>query len=56
MYFTTELRQMVSHDIVKIISKLKKRLIILKILYILKIEVNVCRLLMVRDINNSVRK
>lgn len=47
---------MVSHDIVKIISKLKKRLIILKILYILKIEVNVCRLLMVRDINNSVRK
>ena len=47
---------MVSHDIVKIISKLKNRLIILKILYILKIEVNVCRLLMVRGINNSVRK
>ena len=47
---------MVSYDIVKNISNLKNRLIILKILYILKLEVNVYRLLMVRDINDSVRK
>lgn len=57
LYFMAELRQMMSHNIVKNISKnLKNRLIISKILYILNIEVNVCRLLMVRDINNSVRK
>lgn len=34
----------------------QNRLTILNVLYILNIEVNVCRLLMVRDINNSVRK
>ena len=56
MYFATELRQMVSYDIVKIFLSLKNRLIILKILYILKLEVNVYRLLMVRDISDSVRK
>ena len=57
LYFVAELRQMMSHNIVKNISKnLKNRLIISKILYILNIGVNVCRLLMVRDINNSVRK
>ena len=53
---------MVSHDIVKNISKrriflnLKNRLLNSEELYILRIEVNVCRLLMVRGINNSVRK
>lgn len=31
-------------------------MILLEILYILELEVNVCRLLMVRGINNSVRK
>lgn len=47
---------MMSHDIVKNISKLKNRLLNSEKLYILRIEVNVCRLLMVRGINNSVRK
>ena len=47
---------MVSLDIVKNISKLKNRLLNSEKLYLLRIEVHVCRLLMVRDINNSVRK
>lgn len=40
----------------KIYLILKNKLILLEILYILELEVNVCRLLMVRGINNSVRK
>ena len=47
---------MMSHDIVKIFLNLKNRLLNSEKLYILRLEVNVCRLLMVRGINNSVRK